>query len=154
MAGLYHDFLLLKKEDRRSSNYYMGFIGDPRAIRLSDDLIEYIDDTLDWVPTFNPAKKKSRHGLCLCGITEIHAEGASVLASILDAWAQVFGYGPRVLSLTGEWATEEDMLLNEGKYETLSFNRDETVAALSKLADCARRVVATDGEHFILHLGI
>ncbi len=90
MPGPYHDFLLLSRAEHRFSDY-MEFINDPVAIRIEDDLIRYIADTLEWIPTLNPAKNNESHrGLCYYGPTVIHTEGAQVASPIFNGWAELF----------------------------------------------------------------
>jgi len=153
MPGPYHDFLLLSRNEHRFSDYNR-FINDPRAIQIEDDLIQYIADTLKWIPAHNPAKNESHRGLCFYGPTVIHTEGASATAAIFDSWAALFASGPDNLMLTGSWTMVEGDPPNEGKYETLNFDRDDVVGKLRQIADYAKQIVETHGDCFILHLGV
>ena len=102
MAGPYHEFQLLAAERRQRSNYMKPMRG-PHIVQVHDDLIGYVRDTLNWVPTFNPAKKEGHRGLCRYGVTVIDGEGASKFALVLDAWASLFACGPKDLTLTGDY---------------------------------------------------
>lgn len=153
MPGPYHDFLLLSSKEHRFSDY-MHFINDPRAISLEDDLIRYILNTLEWIPTLNPAKgNEPCKGLCCYGVTVIDGQSAPIAASIFEAWAELFSLGPETLSLTGGYIID-DGTGSRGGYEKLSFPRDETVDALRQIANHAKQVVKTKDEYFILHIGI
>jgi len=153
MPGPYHDFLMLSRTEHRFSDYRQ-FIHDPRAVRLADDLLHYIADTLEWIPTHNPAKNESHRGLCFYGPTVIHTEGASAAAEIFGAWSTLFACGPKNCKLTGGWTMIENDPPNEGEYEKLNFDRDDLVRKLRQIADYAKHVVDTDGDCFILHLGV
>ena len=153
MSGPYHDFLLLTRTEHRFSDY-MRFINDPRAIRLEDELLHYIADTLEWIPTHNPAKNEPHRGLCFYGPTVIHTEGASAAATIFGTWAALFASGPENLILTGGWTMIEGDLPNQGEYEKLNLDRDDLVRKLRQIADYAKQIVDTDGDYCILHLGV
>ena len=64
--GLNHDFLLLNR-DRDGEWELRRFIHDPRSIHLHDDFVRYIQDTLAWIPTTNPARREPHRGLCMWG---------------------------------------------------------------------------------------
>ncbi len=153
MSGPYHDFLLLSTAEHSFSEY-MNFINDPRAIRIEDDLLRYLADTLEWIPTYNPAKDEAHRGLCFWGPTVIHTEGAPAAAAIFDGWAGLLACGPPKLALTGGWTWCDGDAPSEGNYDRLEVDRDEFVAKLRQLAGYARRIVETEGEFFVLHLGV
>lgn len=153
MPGPYHDFLLLSLTEHRFSDY-TRFINDPRAIQLEDDLLRYIANTLEWIPTHNPAKNESHRGLCFYGPTVIHTEGASAAAAIFCSWADLFACGPKNLIFTGGWAWIEGDPPNEGEYEKLIVDRDDVVGKLQQIANYAKQIVETDGDYFILHWGV
>ncbi len=154
MPGPFHDFLLLPRTEASYSDY-SRFIGDPRAISLEDDLIRYIADTLDWIPTRNPARDEPHRGLCFYGPTVIEAAGASAAVTIFDSWSAIFARGPERLKLKGGWTMIEDDPTNKGgEYQELNVDRDEVVRKLRQFADYARKVLETNGDYFILHLGV
>ncbi len=133
---------------------YMRFSNDPRSIRLEDDLVRYIADTLVWIQTHNPAKNESHRGLCFWGPTVIHTEGAADAADIFTQWANLFACGPKNLILTGGWTSIEGEPANEGTYEALSLDRDDVVSKLRQIADFAKQIIESKGEYFILHSGV
>ena len=63
--GLNHDFLLIDR-DRDGEWELLQFIHHPRAIQLHDDFVRYMQDTLAWIPTTNPARGEPHRGL-VCG---------------------------------------------------------------------------------------
>ena len=56
--------------------------------------------------------------------------------------------------LTGGWTWDDGDEPSEGCYERLEVDRDEFVGKLRQLAGYARRIVETEGEFFVLHLGV
>lgn len=153
MAGPNHDFFVLSQIEHPFTSY-MHFINDPAAIQLHDNLVGYMYDTLDWIPTINPAKGEPSTGLCRWGPTIIHTNGASKAFQVFSSWASLFSAGPRQLRLTGEWSSAVGRSEHECKYEPLEFGRKESVGAIRRLAAAAERVAASDGDLYILHLGI
>ena len=180
MKGPFHDFLLV---DRREHDYgdYMELIRDPKAIRLGEDFIWYMNDALKWIPTINPAMhNEEMFGLCHWGVTAILPDGAKIAERIFNAWADLFAVGPAMLTLTGGWTVppewygfpeeanyyhlalslpypwEVDVAqgLPEGECAELVLNRDECVGLLRKLVSWCREVAQSDGEKYILHQGI
>lgn len=162
--GLDHDFLL---RDREIDGEYLspGYIRDPRAIHLHDDLVRYMEDTLAWIPTFNPARREPHRGLCMWGPTVIEAEGAAVAERVFRTWADLFAVGPPTLALTGgfSWAADEDRVLPPeaaratalvGGYDRLEFDREVVVGVLRQLADYARQVQSAGGRLYLLHQGV
>lgn len=153
MAGLNHDFFLLSRTEHPVTDY-SRFINDPRAVVLHDDLIDYLYDTLHWIPSFNPARGEPTTGLCRCGVTVIQTEGASQAAQVFSSWADLFSVGPKSLRLTGGWTWIEGQPDTEGEYARLVFDGPETIGSLRRLAAYARQVAESDGDLYILHIGI
>jgi hypothetical protein len=153
VAGLFHDFLLLSLAEHPFTSY-AKFINDPRAVRLHDDFIGYLLDSLIWLPSYNPAKQEPTTGLCRWGPTIIHTDGAVTACRIFNAWADLFNAGPPILHLTGDWTYLEGEPSNEGAYERLEFDREETVDRLRLLARYADKVAGSGHDLYILHLGV
>jgi hypothetical protein len=160
MSKMNHDFMLLSCTEHPIEDWG-AWHHNPDAIKIQNDVLEYMADTLKWIPTYNPAKKCPHQGLCWFGPTVILQPGAEIAAKIFSNWADLFRCGPEVLELTGQfgWQVENDpdmdgVLPNTATYEHLIFNRDELVANLRTLASYAARVQQTKGAHYILHMGI
>ncbi len=105
-------------------------------------------------PSLNPAKNEPHRGLCFYGPTVIHTEGDQAASAIFSVWAALFACGPKNLMLTGAWTMIEGHQPSEGLYEKLNIDRDDVVGKLQQIAKFANQVAATDGQYFILHLGI
>src|SRR5262249_7519207 len=114
----------------------------------------YLLDSLIWLPSYNPAKQEPTAGLCRWGPTIILTDGAVTACRIFTAWADLFNAGPPVLHLTGDRSYLEDEPRNEGAYERLEFDRDETVDRLRLLAHYADKVAGSGHDLYILHLGV
>jgi hypothetical protein len=56
MAGLNHDFLLLSRKEHPFENW-RNFYHHPDALLIHDNVIGYMADSLNWIPTYNPAKR-------------------------------------------------------------------------------------------------
>ena len=150
--SLNHDFLLLSRTECAPQDYLKLF-RHPDAIHVHDDLLNYIADSLRWVPTLNPARDEHGFGLNFHGPTTIFADGAGLAAKIFRTWAQLFRLGPEHLSLTASW-TEVVGKLNSGHFVRLHFERDLICSSFEKIAIFCDRVVTSNGAHFIAHLGI
>jgi hypothetical protein len=161
MAGPFHDFLVLSLMDYDYADY-MDHINTPSALRIHDDLINYIGDTLIWIPCYNPAQDGlPRHnGLNLFGPTIIKADGAEIAWKVFRCWAELFSNGPKKIQLTGHYILnpgQEELQVIEargGPYEKLIFDRNAIVKQFNKLASYCYEVIEGGDEVFMLHLGI
>ncbi|HVF87091.1 MAG TPA: hypothetical protein VM866_05845 [Pyrinomonadaceae bacterium] len=153
MSGLYHDFFLVSRKEHDFSDY-MFFINSPNSLKIPDDLIRYMLDTMNWLSTYNPAKSEDHKGLCLYGPTVIRTEGAGTAAKVFRSYADLFSNDPKKLRLTGPWSAEEGKPRAEGGYQQIEFERDMVVGELRQLAADLDRVAESDDEMYVLHLGI
>jgi hypothetical protein len=148
-----HEFLLLPEKDDGYSGY-MGHFNGPNALKLDDDIVLYMMDTLRWIPSINPANPNqwSGSGLNYYGPTVINKTGAGKAARLLRLWAALLQEGPDALELTGLFEQVEGDLSTSGKYAVIAAPRDELVKTLTDIADFAEK--ATSGRYYLLHLGI
>src|SRR5688500_4352001 len=90
MAGLEHDFLLLSTREHPYTDY-MKWINHRNAIRIDDDIMHYMQDTLNWITCYNPAQKMRKHkGLNSYGPTVIKEDGAVDAEKLFTTWADLF----------------------------------------------------------------
>lgn len=151
VAGLYHEFHLVHLNAFGFDEYWKGSsLSD--AISIHDDILSYIADSLMWIETYNPARKEPHVGLCWYGPTVIRLEGAQRTEQILQAWATLFSLGPETLDLRG-LHTKDDQH-PDGFYERLVIERDTTVKHLRGIASYAQKIITSQGQYFILHLGL
>ncbi|AZS15425.1 hypothetical protein [Paenibacillus lutimineralis] len=153
---LTHEFFLVINEFEFKDRYEWystdRHIWENKAV-LSDDIILYMMDFLNWVPSFNPETKESGNGLNYYGITVIHNVGADKLISVLDKWLNLFDEAPDTFSLRGDtiWKEEDN---GEGYWEqTINrMNRERMQSELNQLIGLA--VKATNNNQLIIHFGI
>lgn len=130
MAALNHDFLLLSDREHRYTDY-MKWINHPNAIQIPDDVMDHMEDSLNWITCYNPAQKMMTHrGLNFYGPTVIKSDGAVDAEAVFSTWATLLSTGPIGYRLTG------------------------VVASLITVAKYSNSVANSDNELFILHLGI
>jgi hypothetical protein len=146
VTGPFHEFLLVEAPES-ARDEYVAFIRSPRAIRIPDDLIAYLDDSLQWIESRLPDGRGWRPymGLNHYGPTVLEYRATQKLSVILRAWITLFREAPDTLRLTGYYLPEESA------YETFSFERAAIVSLFEELADLAANV--REGQ-CILHLGI
>lgn len=60
MAGLNHDFLLLSTREHPYTDY-LKWINHRKAILIHDDVLSYMQDSLNWITCYNPAHKMKKH---------------------------------------------------------------------------------------------
>lgn len=160
--SLNHDFLLL---DRNHDGEWKPsrFIHDSRAIQLHDDFVRYLQDTLAWIPTINPARGEPHCGLCMWGPTLIEIEGAGIAERVFGGWAELLAVGPAILTLTGGFCWPADdvppvagdrVTQLEGGYDRLEFGRDEVVGVLRQLAGWCGQVRLGAGRLYLYHGGV
>src|SRR5690348_15303189 len=81
---------------------YTHHFHSAEAVRLDDDLVVYMLDTLNWIPTINPSNPTQWKGwgLNYYGPTVISKVGAPKAARIFGLWADLLDEGPDEYSLT------------------------------------------------------
>jgi len=140
--------------DRRQWKHFTGLKELMlRRIEVPDDVILYIADSLEWIPTFNPSTQKEQSGITYHGITIIPSSGAKAAASIFGAWASLLSLSPEVLRLTA-WFSLPKGETNQGGYEGLHLRRDDVTSSLNAIVSACERVSESGGAEYLLHLGI
>ncbi|MNR13023.1 hypothetical protein D3C85_1294050 [compost metagenome] len=120
---------------------------------VSDEIIQYMTDFLNWLPTYNPETKESHKGINYYGVTVINKPGAEKLKKILGKWLELIEEAPDIFSLRGDtvWKEEE----NEDGYweQTRNWLKRETMQSeLEALIDLA--IKASENNQLIIHFGI
>ena len=155
--GLEHKFFLVtydEYEEMSYDGYYFPLENSSNLILIHDDIVQYIQDTLIWVPSINPAMNYERgFGLNNYGVTLFDKEGAEVIFKIAKEWADLFSNGPANLKLTGNYGWGPgDNAITDGNYEKIHMSRDELVKSFRKLQLFSEKVICN--EYLILHRGI
>ena len=156
MGGLLHDFHLVNREEFDywdSSHFY----NHPQAVLIHDDVLRYMGDSLRWINCHMPTRRSNLievKGLNYYGPTIIKAEGAAAAFSIFQIWADLFSKGPETLALRGGWSWIDGEPEQHGKYEIIVADRDNLVRSLKQISDFAQRALISDGDLYVLHMGI
>jgi hypothetical protein len=145
--SLDHDFLLLDCIIDRDVDLSQ-FVNDSRALKLHDDVVRYMTDTLVWIPCFNPSRWEKCDGLNMWGVTLIREDGASIAQSIFRSWANLFASGPEVLNLQGNFDLEKE------RHDRFKLSRDDCVDTLNQIAGYLTQVQESKGNLTVLHFGV
>lgn len=157
--GLKHKFFLIEQNDCEEIICNMGDVSLEdvnNCVLIHDDIIQYINDTLRWIPSINPGNGYEKgFGLNSYGITLFDKEGAEVIFNIAKAWADLFSNGTPTLKLKGSYYwTKNDNGDLDGEYEIVDVNRNELVSDIRKLQSFAEKIIQNLDKYFIVHFGI
>lgn len=120
---------------------------------IHDDIIQYIMDTLNWIPSKNPALSEmpSCFGINYHGITLLDEDSSKALKTVFTCWRDLFQNSPKVLKLRGGFVFTEGERC-EGEYESIIFNRDEIINQFDRMISFAERL--TEGKFYLYHCGV
>lgn len=154
--SLLHEFILIPQDEianiEKINNETLLTVPSSNKVEIHDDIIQYIFDTLRWVPTINTCKNNENGlGLNNWGITLISKDGAEVLMKISKAWADLFSNGPSKIILKGKY-TWTDEKIDQGQYEILEFDRNELVGEFIRLYEYSQSVI--NENYYLFHRGI
>jgi hypothetical protein len=136
------------------STFYEYFDIEPDAI-FHDDIIRYIHDSLQWIPSIQVEfpRKRETYGLYEYGINIISNNGSEKFYNVISAWKDLFSQAPETFEITlSVLCDHEGVAKYPIEFRKISIQRDFLVENLQKLSECAKK--AADGEGYILHLGI
>jgi hypothetical protein len=158
-SRLVHRFWILPEATYAYTDYLVIYTTlRHEAVELDDDLIWYINDTLGWIPTINPASPSAQEGYGLnpYGPTIINQDGAAIAQHVFGSWATLLMHGPHNLAFRGSWEqvlhdTDEPMVEQEG-FAIIHWDRDTLVERLRTLERYA--VEVGSGQFFLLHTGL
>ena len=86
----------------------MRWVNHGNAVRIHDDVMHYMQNTLNWISCYNPAQKMVKHkGLNFYGPTVIKGDGAVHAEKLFTTWATRFSMGPKIINLTGAYGWTE-----------------------------------------------
>ncbi|MBL3644636.1 hypothetical protein JMN23_19950 [Bacillus sp. RHFB] len=123
------------------------------SIVIHDDLIQYIMDSLEWIPSKNPSLHgpPSGRGINYHGVTLFDNHSSETLISIFSSWKSLIKNAPDKFELTGEFVYGEADN-QEGDYKKLVFNRDEVITQFEKIILMGEALAK--GEFYLYHCGI
>ncbi len=149
-----HNFYFTELSDNPTFDY-RKYYNVAATVSLSDNLIQYISDSLQWVPSYNPAHNmEPQLGLNFYGPTVIKNSGAQKLHRISMAWSSLYGQSPPEIKLTGDYGWADGQGYESGAYEKHSMVRSQVVSCFDQLADTCLQVVNRGNTAFIMHNGI
>ena len=154
--SLEHDFFLIPRGfemDSWTEWYSRNRFSWGNKTGIDNSLINYISDTLGWIPSYNPETKSPIHGLNYYGETIISDQGAVMLSQIVQRWISLFSVSPEVFKLKSEivWVEEGE----DGGYwqdELVEYRKEFVIDSLRKLLLLSEK--AQEGQYFLLHYGI
>jgi hypothetical protein len=122
------------------------------GVLIHDDIIQYILDSLVWVPSKTPTKQGTinSQGINYYGITLFDKDSSESLKGVLTSWRDLFKNAPKTFELTGNFVDGADE--QDGVYEKLHINRDDLVNKLEKVVSMSESL--GKGNCYLYHLGI
>lgn len=154
--SLEHEFFLINN-DFDMDNVYEWYSSNrytwTQKASISDDMILYLMDFLNWIPTYNPATQQSTRGLTYYGLTIISATESGKLKQLLEKWLNFIEEAPDIFSLRGETVWKETKH-EEGYWESTRNRvlRKTVQNELQSLINLA--IEAYSNNKSILHFGI
>ena len=156
----HHNFTVLEVSKYDPANIHAW----PKQYQLSihGDIIEYMWDSLNWLPT-DFAHNKSigkRTGLDLTGVCVLWADGTLLLGKLCRLYAGIFELGPDTLTLTNghiyETCSEVDGMIpiSAFKRSKTAFDRNLILNQLRKLAEMCDFVAEQNNTHYLAHRGL
>ncbi|WP_285767393.1 hypothetical protein [Peribacillus sp. SI8-4] len=151
--GSVHEFYLIARttDTKDFWMYKESGNGVMDSAVIDDDLILYIMDSLEWIPSQNPAKRgnPSGRGINYHGVTLFDRQASKTLMGIFMSWKNLFKNAPASFVLPGAYVYGDKQ---EGNYEKLVFSRDEVIAQLDKMISMSEALAK--GECYLYHCGI
>ncbi|AWE07301.1 hypothetical protein DCE79_07895 [Lysinibacillus sp. 2017] len=150
-----HEFYLIKKTETQDDDFFLYFYRDNdnykdlivEYIGLEDNIVEYIYDSLTWIPCMNPAfpGNPKQVGFNDIGITLFDEHSAPSLISIFTAWSDLLRNGPKeILKMIYYHDYSED--------ELVRFDRDIAIEKFGKIISISKQL--SDGKYYLYHCGI
>lgn len=145
-----HDFYLIKKSETQDEDFFQYFWRDKddyedlivEYIGLEDKIVEYIYDSLTWIPCMNPAfpENPKQVGFNNIGITLFDEHSADSLISIFSSWRDLLKNGPNeILKMIYYHDYSED--------ELVRFDRDFAIAKFEKFISISKQL--SEGNYYI-----
>lgn len=138
--ALVHEFVIISK-----GNIPRVISDDMNSVVISDIIIRYINDSLQWIYSiWNDGKRKK--GISYYGYSIIEGEEINKLKNLVMQWENLFSLSPSEICLTG------DFLLDKNQYEKNKIRKECIIAELHSLVEICEEAIKEDAN--ILHNGI
>lgn len=153
-----HDFFMVDNEIINDKNklteiivsYYNDEnINKYNQVKIHDDIILYINDTLKFIKS-RWVSGDIKSGIDYYGYSIISGDEICKVKIIFESWRNIFKQAESEIILTGEYCWSEAE--KDGEYEKTVVDKNELIASLNILINMCDRAY-NDGKH-ILHLGI
>ncbi|WKA53139.1 hypothetical protein [Planococcus shixiaomingii] len=151
--GLKHDFYLVTEKIERNEIYMIKEkIRAIDQVIIHDDIILYILDSLEWIPSQNPALNGSPigQGIQYHGVTLFDGQSSESLKAIFTSWRGLFENASDTFELTGNFVYGNNE--NDGEYERIRVDRAEVVEQFGKIISMAEQLAK--GDCYLYHCGI
>ena len=121
---------------------------EKEQIYISDDLISYIFDTLNWIDTFSYLKTSdTENGLNYHGVTYFKGDNIKKLKKIIFYWKELFNIAEKKFELMGIYYSPK-----RKKYLKNRYSKKEVIESLENLINLCDR--AEKENKIIEHRGI
>jgi hypothetical protein len=121
---------------------------EKEQIYISDDLISYIFDTLNWIDTFSDLKTSdTENGLNYHGVTYFKGDNIKKLKKIIFYWKELFNIAEKKFELMGIYYSPK-----RKKYLKNRYSKKEVIESLENLINLCDR--AEKENKIIEHRGI
>lgn len=138
--ALVHKFVVIPKE-----NTQRVISDDMSSVVISDIIIRYINDSLQWIFSIWNDEKREK-GISYYGYSIIEGEEINKLKNLIMQWENLFRLSPSEICLTGGF------LLEKNKYEKNKIKKESVIDELHSLVEICEEAIKKDGN--ILHNGI
>lgn len=121
---------------------------EKEQIYISDDLISYIFDTLNWIDTFSDLKtNRKTKGLNYHGVTYFKGDNIKKFKKIIFYWKELFNIAEKKFELMGIYYSPK-----RKKYLKNRYSKKEVIESLENLINLCDR--AEKENKIIEHRGI
>jgi len=161
--ALIHEMILVSKQNFEDFDFsklkrnQLGkiIVDDSKIIDLlevTDDLINYLADFLNWIPTSIDLNKKNSFGLNYHGVTYILNEDSELIGKLFNSLVNLFSIPQKKIKLTGEFCWQDENL-GSGEYEVIVLDKEDTINIFKKVASWAKKM-EDDCNLYIVHMGV
>lgn len=161
--ALVHEFILVSKENHNPFDFSTIKRNDSGKIiinasklvdvvEMSDELVSYLMDFFNWIPSSGESNVNQSYGLNYHGITCILNENRLLFGKIFGLLTDLYSLAPETFKLKGEFCWEKDNT-DTGRYEFITLNRKDVVGVLKRMAAWSGEM-EKDHSLYIVHMGV
>ncbi len=161
--ALVHEFILVSKEAHARFDFSTTIRNDSGKIivedsklvdvlEINDELVTYLMDFFNWIPTSCGLNVEKSSGLNYHGITYIFNENRLIFGKIFRLLSDLFSVAPETFKLKGDFCWEEGNK-DSGAYEFITLNKEDVVNILKKMAIWSE-LMEKNHNLYVVHMGI